>query len=163
MTVETATRPSSVVKPLVNIKPGMKFKAKKRVTDVLIKLQDNMEYLVRFDEAMYRAEDDAAQRKVKEGAAEKKPPMLCRVTMLDTGEQGVIIVPMLLEKDLNRVYPDNGYVGGFFAIQKVKIPTKGGQTVNVFQIVEIEEDAAEETVDAQPVASEAEKPAKKSK
>lgn len=129
---------TSTVKPLASIKPGMIFKAKRRVTDQLIKLEDNVEYLVRFDEAMYRGEN---HEKPKEGVVAKLPPMLCRVTMLDSGEVGVIIVPLLLERDLRHAYPDDAYVGLMFAIQKQKISTKGGQSVNVFQIVEIEEDA----------------------
>lgn len=142
------------------IVPGMKFKLKQRVSENLIKLEDNTEYLMRIDAAMQLAEDNG--QKDRDGKP-KKPPMLMSVTFLDTGESGKIIVPQLLERDLKNAFHDDSYVGKFFQISKVKIPTKGGQTVNVFEIAELEIDDTTMEVSTTEVATEAADTGKKKK
>lgn len=118
------------------------FKLKKRVTDMLIKLEDNVEYVCKFDEAMYRAPDTGRARKAKEGEEPSQPPMLMRATFYDNEtaaitQIGVIIVPYVLERELTDNFPDNSYVGKIFQFAKVKVQMKGGRSVNQFQIAEV--------------------------
>ncbi len=143
-------------------KPSV-FTLRKRVTDTLIQLQDNVEYIFRFDEAMQQSEPRKARlpNSGEPSKEAKKPATICRVTELGEDgnelQKGMIVVPYQLEEDLKANYPDNGYVGKIFMMAKVLVKIPGGNNFNKFQIAEVA------LSDEQPEAEreEASKPAKK--
>jgi hypothetical protein len=102
---------------------------------------------VRFDSEFYKAKKNGASRTAAPGAAEKEPPYLCKVTMLDTGEQGVLIIPQVLRTEVGDYFPDNSYVNLMFRIVRHKLE---GKAYNTFDIAEIETDGEIEELPVHP-------------
>lgn len=111
---------------------GLKFRVKNKVVQKHIKLVLETEYLLRFEGKIIQAEDDPAIRRDN-----KEPPYLASVIMLETGEEGNIICPHVLRKELDKHYPDDCYVGLCFRIVPHKLSTR---RYNTYEIDEIESD-----------------------
>lgn len=113
------------------------FKKKRNVTLPLFKMKDEEEMYFRFTGEMFDAKPLKTVRKdpdTKEPL--KKPPVLCDVVNLETGEEGRIIINEVLKGTLNDEYPSAGYVGKNFAITRHAIA--GNKSYATFSIVEIE-------------------------
>lgn len=92
------------------------FKIKKHVTLAVLKIKPNAgPRFVKMCSAMYKG------KKIDDS---KEPAMLIEATDLVTGEHGVIIVPTVLQKDLEEHYPDSSYVGKSFQIIITRVPEK---------------------------------------
>jgi hypothetical protein len=115
----------------------LKFTVKARVTEQLIKLELDTEYFVRFDSAFYKAKKNGVSRTPVAGAAEKEPPYLAKITLLDDNSQGVMIIPQVLRTEIGDYYPEEAYVGLMFRIIRHKLE---GKSYNTFDIAEIETD-----------------------
>ena len=64
----------------------------------------------------------------------KEAATLMPVTDLETGEQGQIIIGLVLKELLNEQYPDNGYVGNRFEICLRKRADKKYNTYDLFEV-----------------------------
>jgi hypothetical protein len=122
----------------------LQFEVVRHVTLPLFKMEDeNFKYYFRFEKGIEQGRELAAskrQRKVSEGSDQKEPlppPDLAEVTNLRTGELGQIIVNAVLKSNLEDTYPDAGYVGKSFQIQRLKSIARGSRTIKMFEILEI--------------------------
>jgi hypothetical protein len=114
----------------------MAFKIKKHVTLPLFKLDSTPRYL-RFEGAVYIG-------KVVED--KKEPPHLAKVTDMETGEMGEVILGTVLLGNLNEHYPEDKYVGKIFCLTKTS--PEGSRKYSLYNITEVEEEAKEvETVE----------------
>jgi hypothetical protein len=116
---------------------GLKFTVKSRITEQLIKLELDTEYFVRFDSEFFKAKKNGASRNPTAGAVQKEPPYLAKITMLDDGSQGVMIVPQVLRTEIEDYFPEQAYKGLMFRIVRHKLE---GKDFNTFDIAEIETD-----------------------
>lgn len=67
----------------------------------------------------------------------QEPATICNVTNVETGEQFIFLVPKVVASNLERDYPDEGYVGKkFWIVNKGK--RTPSQRYNDFEIHEIE-------------------------
>jgi hypothetical protein len=62
-------------------------------------------------------------------------PTLMDVVNLKTGEAMLIVVPTVLHQELDKAYPNGGYVGKAFQIRKIKTEDKA---YSLWSIAEIE-------------------------
>src|ERR1700679_3879658 len=106
----------------------MVFKIKAHVTLPLFKLGELTRFL-RFEVPYYigKVVDD-----------KKEPPTMCKVTDMETGELGEVILGQILKEKLEEQYPDDGYVGKIFAISKTA--PEGTRKYSLFHIAEVEEE-----------------------
>jgi len=96
-------------------------------------------YLVIIDPMRESKITDPDPKKAKD-----KPATICQVGDVTTGEIFVLLVPEVLKGNLEREYPDAGYVGKAF--QFTKLPKRPGKRYFDFQCMEIEVD--EQTMQA---------------
>jgi hypothetical protein len=131
---------------------------------------------VKFTKSIHRAVTNEAEQKKYEAAMSKwsaltdaekgdttknpvpvapNPPMLAQVVNLTTGEINQIIVGSILQSELEREFPEHGYVGRGFQIRKSKIQ---GKRYAAYQIAELELDGSEGEAghDPQPAHGDAE-------
>lgn len=108
-----------------------KFVVKKHVTLPLFKFGADPRYF-RIDGEIFVGKD------VNEGPgkAKKEPPHMVRVTDLETGEPGEIIVGAVLLGILNENFPDNSYVGKNLSIQKFS--PEGVRKYSLWKVAEVE-------------------------
>lgn len=66
----------------------------------------------------------------------EKPATVCDVGDIQTGEQMVFLVPAVVQKNLEDMYPNAEYVGKTFYIENLG-KRKSGQRYNDFKIVEL--------------------------
>ncbi len=108
------------------------FEVVKNITLPLFKITEQPGYY-RFDDAIHIGKEIAANR-----AAQKEPPHLARVTNMETGEQGEIILGAVLLKELTENYPNDAYVSKVFLIQKVGVKEgTGGKRYNTYKLAEV--------------------------
>jgi hypothetical protein len=119
----------------------MAFKVVNYVTLPLFKLNENTRHL-RFDVPYYvgKVVDD-----------KKEPPTMCKVTDMETGELGEIILGQILKEKLAEHYPDNGYVGKIFAISKSA--PEGSRKYSLFHIAEVQDEPEVEQSDLSGVTA----------
>lgn len=75
-------------------------------------------------------------KKLPDGTYEK-PATVCDVGDIETGEQMIFLVPAVVAKNLDDVYPDGAYVGKTFYIENLG-KRSASQRYNDFKIVELE-------------------------
>jgi hypothetical protein len=113
------------------IPAGMpKFKLAKRVTLPTINPGVGEKHIFRIEDAMressYKSPD----------AEKEKPATVCTVVDIDTGVVSLWIVPEVAKKNIIEAYPENGYIGKYFAVQK--LPKRAGKRYFDFEIAELE-------------------------
>ena len=103
---------------------------KRHVTLPVLKLEKNVERYFRFTAPMHLGKkiDDA-----------KDAATLMNATDLATGEVGQIVVPAVLQKELDEGYPSAAYVGKCFAVKLTRVPEK---RYNLISLIEIEDPTA---------------------
>ena len=121
-----------------------KFKKVRNVTIPLIKIEnDELRYFF-FKGAMHEG------KKIDE----KDPAILAHVIDLESGQEGQIICPTILVKELNENYGGNSYVGKSFEIVKTRVPEKRYNIVTITEVATPEEvlndRASVEVLDAEP-------------
>lgn len=138
-TIKASTR---IYREERSIKSGMAFKVAKRVTHAQIKLRPGTDYAFRIDSALYRGKEEKPQVKTDgEPLAPRQPPWLVQVTMIDSGEEGVIVMPTIAVTELNDNYPEESYVGKFFNLRVLgKKQGRGGNNYNEIELLELEPD-----------------------
>lgn len=116
--------------------PEIKFKKKRAITLSTIKFEAEKPVYVRITEAMHEGKVRLARGKTASDD-DKKPPTLCRVTELTTGEETQIILAAVLKTELEEAYPNETYVGLCFEIIKQK--RKEGKRYDPYSITEVED------------------------
>lgn len=133
VTVETAAVPA-VYTPqpvgVVEFDNGLKFVVKKQITRTVLRQIENEPFYIEFETA-------AAEGEKLEGS-KMQPARLCNVHNLDTNAKELLIMNTVLEKELDKAYPDQSYVGKAFAIRS-KVNDRGeGNKYRIYEIAELE-------------------------
>lgn len=63
-----------------------------------------------------------------------EPPTLLRGIDLDTGEPVQIVVPIVLKSELEKAFPNDGYVGVKLEIHKKKVESKRYSTFEIYEL-----------------------------
>lgn len=112
-----------------------KFKRKRAVTLPTIKFEYEKPVYVKILGEMHVGKVRLARGQT-EPDPDKKPPTLCHVIDLSTGEETQIILAEVLKSELSDAYPNHAYVGKGFEIVKQK--RKEGKKYDPYMIAEIE-------------------------
>lgn len=127
-------------------------KIKSKITLPQFKFVVEVPRYLRIESAIYLGKE----MKPAEGKKAMEPAHLARVTDLETGELGEVIVPAVLMSTLQEAMPNDSYVGKCFAITKQK--RQEGKRYDKFGVDEIEDPNAPEAPPA-PAASDVSAPA----
>lgn len=111
------------------------FKVKKALTRPTLKFQTDVPLYVKITGPMHLGATRGKQQLDSEGNP-KKPPTVCDVIDLTTGEACQIICAEIIKTELSEAYPKDGYVGLGFALTKQK--RKEGKRYDPYSIAEIE-------------------------
>lgn len=104
---------------------GSKFTKIRSVTLPLLKVEKNTERGFFFHGPMYLGE------KVD---PKKDPATLAHVFDVETGAEGVLICPAVMQSELLRNYDAAGYVGKCFSVTMTRIPEKNYNMVTLDEI-----------------------------
>ena len=88
------------------------FEVVKAVTRPVMKFGVSPEF-IRVESPIYKGP-------VMEKAKFKTPPHLMEVINLRTGEPALVVCAMVFMSELEKAYPNNGYVGHDFQVRKIK-------------------------------------------
>lgn len=102
-----------------------KFSKIKSVTLPVLKVEKNTERGFYFHGPMFIGE------KVD---PKKDPATLIHAVDVETGEEGVFIVPAVAQKELVKAYGAAGYVGKCFALTMTRVPEKNYNLVTIDEI-----------------------------
>lgn len=123
---------------IVTLPSGVKFHVKKQVTRTVLPQVDGVAYAVAFTSEIRDSEVMEAGRG---GKAKMSPARIAEITNLETGELQLLIMNTVLEGELSKAYPDNGFVGRMFTFMRKQGPDrKDDRGYKVYQIAEIELD-----------------------
>lgn len=121
---------------------GVTYKIAKRVNVPILKHEDGETLAVRFDQPILE-EPTIRDIRVKDAATGGLVTMqeegyinVARVTELYSKEPFNLVLSVMAAGDLRNAYPDHGYVGRTFAIQKVGLVA--GKRYKQVNVVEIE-------------------------
>lgn len=130
---ETASVSSPQVASTLTLPAG--FKVKRQITVPTLTMKDGSNArMLSFNDAM-RASNyiDPDPKKAKE-----KPATVAGVTDVESGELFQFLVPSVVESNLRRNYPDDGYVGRTFRIQC--LGERAGKRYRDFSIFEVDKE-----------------------
>jgi hypothetical protein len=117
---------------------GLTFKAKKSVSLPSFALPENLPVILQVNSAIYTGEQ----------TDEKMPaPHFVEVTIIQDnrengysqGEVGVLTLPTVIYKDLNRIFPENTIIGEYFEITSfAKKKGRSGNDYRPFKCINLE-------------------------
>jgi len=94
----------------------------KKVTMPTIKIAAGETVWVKFLDAIQTKQKQ--EKNEKTGLMEEKTIDIAHIVTLNDGEEGQIVVGDVLKKNLDENYPNAGYVGKGFQIEKKQVPGK---------------------------------------
>ena len=100
------------------------FKKIRQVTLPVFKIEKNKErfFYIATPMELGKAIDD------------KEAPQMCVAVDLETGEEGRIIVPAVMKKELEEQYPSEAYVGRCFSVVLTRVPEKRYNIVSLSEV-----------------------------
>lgn len=98
------------VKAENGVAPALKFTVKKRLSENQIKLKIGSPVYVKIESLLYEG------KKLED---KKDPATLVDVIDLETGQNAIMVIPAVVQSTLEESYPNGGYVGLQFAIEKL--------------------------------------------
>lgn len=119
----------------MSTEPTMTFKTKKRLTLPAIKFVVGKTQYVKIMGPIHEGKQRGKVQTDADGKP-KKPPMLCDVIDLTSGEHVAMICAEIIKTELAESYPNDAYVGLGFAITKQT--RKEGKRYDPYNIEEIE-------------------------
>ena len=115
---------------------GVRFHVKKQVTRTVLHQVDGVAYAVAFTSEI---RDSEVVESGRGGKAKMSPARISEITNLESGELQILIMNTVLEGELTKAYPDNGFVGKMFTFMRKQGPDrKDDRGYKVYQIAEIE-------------------------
>jgi hypothetical protein len=100
--------------------------------------QNEIHFAVQIVSEMWEGKETTTKRKDKNGdevgTFTSKADLVKVRDLLDGGVEKIMVVPKVLCGQLNENYPDNGFVGRYFAIRKY---TKDGKNYGLFDMIEV--------------------------
>lgn len=131
------------------------FRVVKHVTRPLLKITDNKQYYIMFENPLKQAEQVKNPKTGADGNV-VPPPFIIDVLNLEDGISMQMVANEVLKSELEKQYPDATYVGKYFEI--VKNTRAEGKRYNTFGITELElvndEPVNDEPVNVEPVKNE---------
>lgn len=119
---------------------GVEYKVKQQVNVPILKHETGETVAVRIElpinKELTEREKEVIVAGVKTMATEESTINVIRVTELTTGQLFQLVLNAITASEFERAYPDNDYVGRFFAIKKLGLVA--GKRYKDVQIVEIE-------------------------
>ena len=115
------------------------YEVVKVVSRSILRQEDDVPFYVEFESVSRVAE---ALEKTA-GRPRQDPPKIADVINLESGEFSILIMNAVLESELNRNYPNGGYVGRKFAIVRGNHPeaTDTDKRYKLYRILELREKA----------------------
>jgi hypothetical protein len=107
-----------------------KYKVLRAVTHAVLKLANGQPRAFYLIAPMYVGKEIAAAA----GQQARAPATLVHAVDIETGEEGVVICPMVMQKELNEAYPGETYVGRCFEILKTRDMEKKYNHVGITEI-----------------------------
>jgi hypothetical protein len=107
-----------------------KFTKVRAVTLSVLKLAKGQPRYFYFQSAMYKG---------KQIDDKKEAATLIHAIDLETGEDGVIIAPMVMQKELNEAYPGEAYRGRCFEVVITRDPEKKYNHVGISEVSQPED------------------------
>jgi hypothetical protein len=131
---------------MASIKIGDMVLVKKRsVTRPILQIGDKAAVYFRFDGEIHEAplSEGQSPKKGPDGQVMRQPD-IAHVLNLETGEESTIVCNSVLKSEIMGAYPDKGYIGKSFAVEKTgSKKSANGTTYTTFGITEVEVKAAE--------------------
>lgn len=87
------------------------------VTRPVLRQVDNVPNAIRILSHIYKGQEIKRKRS---GGTQMAPANLCEVINMETGEEMLFIANKIFQSELDRAYPNQGYVGKYFAVVGVK-------------------------------------------
>ena len=105
----------------VTLPDGSKFRVAKQVTRTVLQQFNEVPFYIEITSSIHVSTIDPEYSKFKnKDTGEASLPDVCDVTNLETGECQILIVNTVLGSELNRNYPDDGYIGRSFGVLRTK-------------------------------------------
>ena len=121
----------------VTLPDGSKFKVAKQVTRTVLQQLNEVPFYIEITSSIHASTIDPEYSKYKnKDTGEASLPDVCDVTNLETGECQTLIVNAVLGSELNRHYPDDGYVGRSFGVLRTK--SEVDKRYFTYKIIELE-------------------------
>lgn len=135
--VTTTAAPTSADALLstLEIGGGIKIVGTKAVTRPVLRQEDGVPVAVKIISSIMSSE--IFERKSHQGEAIMKPADICHVVNLATGEEMTLICNAAFHSALTREYPDDAYVGKYFAFVSQLRPHKEGRRIREYLIKEL--------------------------
>lgn len=110
------------------------------VTRPVITIDGSKPVYFRVDGEIHEAPlTEGQKRKKAPDGTEMKQPDIMFATNLETGEESTVVCKSVLKSELEKTYPNVGYVGKSFAVEMTGKKRSGtGMEYNTYQISEIE-------------------------
>jgi hypothetical protein len=101
------------------------FQRVRSVTLPVLKLEKNQTRYLAILGAMHKG------KKIDD---QKEAATICRAVDMSTGEEGQVICPTVMEKELNENYPGETYVGRGFEVTLTRVPDKRYNIVSLAEV-----------------------------
>ena len=115
------------------------FEVAAMVTLPTFKIKDNEVFVFQADGTIYEGKKLKGDKATDDDGNPRKPVFLMPVTKInpESGEtlKGQIVVGAVLKENLEEKYPDAGYVGKIFGVQKLGL--KEGKRYKEYNVVEL--------------------------
>jgi hypothetical protein len=129
---QPVAEPSSA--PATTADPFAAFETARVVTMPLLKMGEGDRVAVGIVSNIYAGREIKSSRS---GEQREKPADLMRVVNLITGELQTMIAAALIKSELTENYPNDGYAGKCFVIERGAKKTGGSRSYNTYNIREI--------------------------
>ena len=121
----------------VTLPDGSRFKVAKQVTRTLLQQENETPFYIEIQSSIRLSTIPPEYSKFKnKDTGEATLPDVCDVLNLETGELQVLIVNTVLGSELQRNYPDDGYVGRSFGVLRTK--SEMDKRYYTYKIIELE-------------------------
>lgn len=126
---------------------GARYNVKAQITRTVLRQIADVPFAVKFESAAFESEALAGDAEAKGRDGPRKPPRIAHVINLENGDKQVLIMNTVLEGDLKKHFPDDGYIDHSFLIRGTVPIGRDGlvKTYRVYQIIEIELENTGET------------------
>ena len=109
-----------------------RFRTVRQITRTVLQQLEGIPFAITFESGAYEGENLQTTRG---GGLKMQPARLAEILNLETGERQLLIMNTVLERELLKAFPDNGYIGHSFIVRGKKPDGKG---YRVYEIQEIE-------------------------
>lgn len=136
--------------------PFAAFAIERKVTMPLLKQAEGEKVAVYFVSNIYRGRE---LKQARGGVQREKPADLANVMNLITGELQSFICAALVKSELTENYPNDGYVGKAFIIERGPKKQGGARAYNTYNVTEVKVPAGVKVPPTEKIADKSSDPA----